>query len=129
MHRQKSLCFKKSAQRGVVIIEAMVAILIISFALLGLVGLQATMIKNTAESEYRAVASYIAQQRIGEMWADPANLAAYAGTTINVSHRLPNGLVTVAQAAANQYTITVTWQAPNEALHNFATTAIVVGGS
>ena len=74
----------KSAQQGVVLVEAMIAILIFSMGVLAVVGLQAAMIKNTADSKYRADAGYIAQQRIGLMWSDPDNLATYLET--NTAH-------------------------------------------
>lgn len=117
----------KTTQQGVVIIEALIAILIFSFALLGLVGLQAVMIKNTGESEFRAVASYVAQQQVGKMWADPSGAPALVGSSINVSSWLPNGSLTITQPAANQYTITVVWQKQGEDMHNFTTTASIVG--
>ena len=117
----------QSTQQGVVIIEALIAILIFSFALLGLVGLQAVMIKNTGESEFRAVASYVAQQQVGKMWADPSGAPALVNTSIDVSSRLPNGSLTITSPATNQYAITVTWQKPGEDLHNFTTVASING--
>ena len=105
----------------------MIAILIFSFALLGLVGLQAVMIKNTGESEFRAVASYIAQQQVGQMWANPSGLPALVNTTIDVSSQLPNGSLTITQPATNQYTITIIWQKQGEDMHNFTTEASIVG--
>ena len=126
MRNQKARYTKKSAQQGVVIIEAMIAILIFSFAILGLVGLQATMIKNTAESEYRAIASYIAQQQVGRMWADPSNIAtSYVGVTTDIPTQLPNGAINVTQAGANTYVIAVTWQKQGEPQHNFTTSASI----
>lgn len=117
----------KTTQQGVAIIEALIAILIFSFALLGLVGLQAVMIKNTGESEFRAVASYVAQQQVGQMWANPSGIPALVGSSIDVSSWLPNGSLTITQPAANQYTITVIWQKQGEDLHNFTTVASIVG--
>ena len=70
----------KSAQQGVVLLEALIAMLIFSMGVLALVGLQAAMIKNTSDSKYRAEASFIAQQRIGMIWADPANALTYLET-------------------------------------------------
>lgn len=117
----------KSAQQGVVLIEAMIAILLFSMGVLAIVGLQAAMLKNTSESKFRADASYIAQQRIGAMWADPANLPAYLENNTNISTLLPNGTRTTAQSGV-QYTVTVTWQQPGEPQHNFTTIASISGG-
>ena len=124
MHKPPTV---KSAQQGVILIEVMVAILIFSIGVLALVGLQATMIKNTAESKYRSEASYIAQSRIAQIWADAANAAAYVENNTPISI-LPSGKRTVTQPTAGQFTVTVTWQAPGEAQHNFTTTARITGG-
>lgn len=68
-----------SAQRGSVLLEAFIAILLFSGGILGLMGLQAVSMKNAADAKYRAEASYLANQIIGQMWAaDPATLATYA---------------------------------------------------
>ena len=118
----------KSAQQGVVLVEAMIAILIFSMGVLAVVGLQAAMVKNTADSKFRADASYIAQQQLGQMWADPDNLATYPGTTTDISALLPNGTVTITQPATDQFTVTVTWQQSGEQQHNYTTTAVITGG-
>ena len=47
-------------QQGVVLIEALIAILIFSMGIMALLGLQAAMIKNTSDNKYRADASFIA---------------------------------------------------------------------
>jgi len=129
MHKQKS-CHSKSAQAGVVLLEAMIAILIFSMGVLAIVGLQAAMIKNTADSKFRADAGFIAQQRIGLMWSDPANLVSYLEADTDISNLLPSGRRTVTQPVAGQFTVTVTWQQPGggEAQHTFTTTARITGG-
>lgn len=148
MNKQK-LSPAKPSQRGVVLLEAMIAILIFSLGVLALVGLQAAMIKNTADSKFRADASYIAQKRIGEMWSDPANAANpatspihYVETNTDISTLLPGGIRTVTQPAAGQFRITVGWTEPNETpaasattapcfmlvAHCFTTTASISGG-
>ncbi|MDP2144993.1 MAG: prepilin-type cleavage/methylation domain-containing protein [Gallionella sp.] len=117
----------KSSQKGVVLVEAMIAILIFSMGVLAIVGLQAAMVKNTSDSKFRADASYIAQQRIGAMWADPDNLATYLENNTGIPQLLPNGTRTTTQSGV-QYTVTVTWQQPGEVQHNFSTTATITGG-
>lgn len=118
----------KSVQQGAVLVEAMIAILIFSMGVLAIVGLQAAMVKNTADAKYRADASYIAQQRIGVMWSDPGNLASYLEANTDISALLPGGTRTVTQPVAGQFVVTVTWQQPGESLHNFTTTATITGG-
>ena len=69
----------KSAQRGALLIEALIAILLFSMGILGLMGLQAAALKNTADAKYRADAAFLAGQVLGQMWAgNPATLASYA---------------------------------------------------
>lgn len=117
------------SQQGVVLLEALIAILIFSLGVLGIVGLQAAMIKNTTDAKFRSEASYIAQQRIGQMWSDPANVATYIETDTNISELLPAGKRTVAQPlAGGPFVITVKWQQPGEVEHNFTTTASISGG-
>ena len=125
-----------SAQQGAVLLEAMIAILIFSMGVLAIVGLQAAMIKNTADSKYRADASNIAQERIGQMWSDPPdlnNLPIYPYLEVNtdISTRLPGGTRSVTLPVAGQptFTVTVKWQQPGggEALHTFTTTAQITG--
>lgn len=117
------------SQQGVVLLESLIAVLIFSLGVLGIVGLQAAMIKNTSEAKYRAEASYLAQQRIGLMWADPATPPADIDTAVDVSARLPAGTRTVTQpVAGGPFVITVRWQQPGEPAHNFTTTASITGG-
>ncbi len=115
-------------ERGVVLLESLIAVLIFSLGVLGIVGLQATMIKNTSDSKYRSEASFIAQQRIGQMWADTANLNDYEEEDTDISERLPNGTRTVAPISAGIYTVTVRWQQPGEPARAFTTTVNIVGG-
>lgn len=117
----------QSSQKGVVIIEAMIAILIFSVGVLGIVGMQANMVKNTSESKYRADASYIAQQQIGFLWVDPSNLPADGSTTnSNIPDQLPNGTLSI-QRTGDQYTVTVGWQLPGESAHSYTTKATISG--
>lgn len=117
----------KYSQQGVVILEAMIAILIFSMGVLAIVGLQAAMLKNTVDSEFRTEASYIAQQQIGRMWTDPANLASYVQAASAIPD-LPNGTITTSQSGVSGYTVTVTWQQPGQLQHNITTTANISGG-
>lgn len=137
---QKPISSIKSNQKGMVLLEALISILIFSMGILALVGLQAAMIQNTTSSKVRADASYIAQQRIGLMWSNPANAAAYVVTNDPVT-TLPNGLVTITQPVTGQFQVDVGWTAPGEVAlaaanspcgmavaHCFTTTASIAGG-
>jgi type IV pilus assembly protein PilV len=117
-----------SSQQGVVIIETLVAILIFSMAVLAIVGLQAAMIKNTGDAKFRSDAGYIAQQRVGAIWSDPANAGTYVEANTDISYLLPSGTRTVTQIAAGQFQVTVTWQQPGEAQHSYTTIVSISGG-
>jgi type IV pilus assembly protein PilV len=138
MHTPAAL---KPAQHGVILIEVLVSILIFSVGVLAIVGLQANMIQNTAEAKYRSEASYIAQVRIGRMWADPLNLAAWVQSDVDVPE-LPRGKITVTQPTPGEFKVTVGWTSPAETpapnntdapcfmqvAHCFTTTARIAGG-
>lgn len=69
------------AQSGFSLIEALVAILIFSLGILGLVSILAVSVENASQAKYRADASFIANRMIGEMWAgNRSSLGTYAGT-------------------------------------------------
>ena len=118
-----------SFQRGVALLESLIAILIFSFGVLGIVGLQASMIRNTTDAKYRSEASFIAQNRIGLIWADPGNIANYVETDTDISTILPGGKRNTSQPAVGQVVVEVTWQLPGETQeHNLTNTARIVGG-
>jgi type IV pilus assembly protein PilV len=131
MHKTSPL---ESAQHGAVLLEAMIAILIFSMGVLAIVGLQAAMIKNTADSKYRADAGFIAQERIGQIWADPdptrVGYVSFVEANTDISTLLPAGTRTVTQPVAGQFTVTITWTQPGagETQHTFTTTARITGG-
>lgn len=68
----------RAKQSGVALLEALVAILIFSIGLLGLVSLQARAIATTSDAKYRSDAAFLANKIIGVMWGDKANLATYS---------------------------------------------------
>lgn len=117
----------KKNQSGVALLEALVGILIFSIGILALMGLQAQSIRNTVEAKYRNESAYLANQIIGQMWVDRANLAEY-DTTAGASQQMLNWRTQVAnvlprvvpgganspeiEVAGNQVTVTVFWQMP-----------------
>lgn len=69
---------RRHSERGVMLIEALVAIAIFSFAILGIMGLQATAIRTVRDADYRVKASLFAHQIVGQMWVDRFNVPTYA---------------------------------------------------
>ena len=125
--RTKSLITK---QRGVALIELMIAMVILAIGLLGAVGLQARSLAAISGAGARVDATIAAERLIGLMWADQANLPAYAwnstgGTAApavignwmaQTQAMLPNAtaaiVVTppVAPSTASLVSVTITWQ-------------------
>ena len=127
------------SQSGVMLIEALIGILIFSIGILALIGMQATAVKNTTDGRYRIEAALLANQVIGQMWVDQANLAKYDkddGSNYgprnswrdNVARMLPgidvaaNTLVPTIDfdPTINEVTVIIQWKAPGTAdVHRF----------
>jgi type IV pilus assembly protein PilV len=65
-------------QAGVMLLEALIAILIFSLGILSLVALQATAIQLTGDAKYRTDATLLANRLIGQMWVSDGDLNAFA---------------------------------------------------
>jgi type IV pilus assembly protein PilV len=108
-----------ASQRGVALIEALVSILIFSFGVLGLIGLQANAINFSENAEDRIRASVFANEISSSMWlAGSVTVPAAQFTTwqtqiADPTHTgLPNGTVTITPTAAttNSADIVITWK-------------------
>ena len=55
-------------QSGAMLIEVLIAILIFSVGILGIVGLHASTVKASTDAKYRSEASLLANELIGRMW-------------------------------------------------------------
>ena len=109
----------KKAQAGMLLIEVMIAVLIFSFGLLGLVGLQVVSTQNSTNAEERTRASMLANDIVSVMWvksslnpsADVATWKALVadGTKSGLSNAAGN--VTV---VGNVATVTITWKSPSK---------------
>jgi type IV pilus assembly protein PilV len=71
-------------EEGVMLIEALIAILIFSIGILAVVGMQATAIKNVTESKSRSEAAFLAEELMAQMWIDQ-NISAGA-VQVNTSN-------------------------------------------
>jgi type IV pilus assembly protein PilV len=127
-------------QRGIVLLEALVALLIFSVGVLGLIGLQATSVKQASAAEYRSTAVLQANDLVSRMWvSDRTDLilqaqyvtdgdgykawkdawaSALPGTgvtankpTVTIASQ-PKG--STATLGTNLVTITIYWQAPGD---------------
>jgi type IV pilus assembly protein PilV len=120
------------SQQGVMLIEALVAILLFTLGIIAVMGLQANSIVQVSQAKYRTDASYLANQIIGQMWVDQGNIASYLSTGGNaqrtswdtvVSKTLPTGTGTIARAGS-LVTVTVQWKAPDDLVtHSYVAVA------
>lgn len=128
MHRSQRQIAAMSKERGSMLLEALVAIVIFSIGVLALIGLQTTAVRSSADAKYVTDASLAANRVIGLMWADKNNLSSYvttnlAGTSSNwVGDALPNGTGTIA-VNGTLVTVTVNWRiGANGTTRNYTTT-------
>lgn len=130
----------KSGQSGVVILEALIAILLFSIGILGLVGTLASSVSNASEAQYRTEAAFHAESLIAELRvAAPLTRAAdYAsplgtsfvtwkarvttGTSALPGAGLTANLPTTAFSGTNNHNVTITirWQTNNGTQRTYA---------
>lgn len=148
--RQRRLNPPHRQTEGFVLLEALVALLIFSIGVLGLIGLQATSIKQAAAAEYRSIATLQANDLISRMWVSDKTTASLttlfasstAGTgytnwknewadalpgakdnqpTVSVTSVSGGGATPV---SSSQVTVIVYWQAPSDTTtHNYTVVA------
>lgn len=129
----------RSRQSGFSMVEALVAILVFSLGLLGLIAFQSVSVKAQGDAKKRAEAAFIANQMVGDMWGvPPGDLAGCAGTFSKgsvgcnnapwgdrVDQGLPGGQAVVA-VNGNDVTITLQWFTPGHSEeHKYVHTASV----
>jgi type IV pilus assembly protein PilV len=102
-------------QGGVALLEALIAILIFSLGVLGLIGLQASATKTATQAKFRMEAGHLATQRIADLWLDRTNMAGYDGDV--PAPTLPNGIITTS-VVGTTVIVTVSWKAPGDAVAN-----------
>ncbi len=122
-HRHRLLSRRRG--RGVTLIDALIALAILAFGLIGMTRLQTRAIAQTSESQERLRAAVLVDQMISTVIVDAANRQCYVvpasgtcGSTVastfaadwktQVETTLPGGAATSA-LAGNQLTVTVTW--------------------
>lgn len=131
-------------QSGIVLLEALLAILVFSLGILALIGLQATAVKQSTDARYRSEAALLANDIVSQMWASDRSVATLqanfntGGATYNtwlsrVTAALPGVIANTATAPTVNVdgqgvaTVTLYWKAPNEESgatpHNFVTIA------
>ena len=122
--------------RGFLLLEVLVALLIFAFGVLGIVGLQAAMIKAQSGAKYRGDAAFLAQELVGNMWADIPGLPQYTTASCpargqcnaikqKIAAQLPNGTLDIVQDSPGLFVITIGWTPPGDSSHTFMTATAV----
>jgi len=139
---------RRSEQEGVMLLEALLGILIFSIGILALIAMQATAMRATVDAKYRAEASFLANEILGTMWVDRANLSNYAtspGSPASCPSAKPCGWISRVQTlmpnatganapeiaiSGTQVTVTVRWVRPGDSsASNHAAVAQINGPS
>lgn len=127
---------RRRAEAGFAMLEALIGILIFSFGILGVVGLQASMTKAQTQSRYRANAAALAGDLVGTMWSDLTNLSQYDSSNCDsyepcrtwaekVAAVLPGGAPAVV-VNGTSVTVTLSWTIPGEAVQARYVTATAI---
>lgn len=144
--------YRRQTEAGSALLEALIAIVIFSIGLIGLLGLQSASIKNSIDAKYRSDASYLANQIISQMWVDRSNLDTYThfdggglpgpftgsasgnakvtAWLTQIGKLLPGTAANLAQiqvttvGSTKRVKVTVCWKGPQDQVtHNFVDTA------
>ena len=100
----------KCAQRGSVMLEALIAVMIFAIGILGTIGLQAKIIGLSTDARYRTDATFLANQIIAQIWVDPTvDPDDPSGYTLNVNSTYACATCDASNGNANtQYWVTQT---------------------
>lgn len=115
---------RRSTQKGVMLLEALIGILIFSIGILALIAMQSVAVTQVRDAHYRTDAAILAEQMLGNLTLITSSnppVSPSAAITLwqtSVAQLLPSGSGTVTTAAnplgnkVTNVTITVTWRAP-----------------
>jgi type IV pilus assembly protein PilV len=109
-------------QKGSVLLEGLISIMIFSFGLLGIAGYQTAMVKQTSNIQYRLQASLLVSSAMGEMEADPTLVSCFktacpkAQAWFDKVAKLPGATShpPLVETVGNGTSITVSWALPKE---------------
>ncbi len=116
---------RRHAQRGSMMIEVLVSVLLLSVAVLGLVRVLGTTVRDSGDIEYRSVAAAVADESLARMWIDRTNMAAHVVTNEDVT-QLPSGKRTIT-VVGNVATVVISWQAPGDPARSHRVSATITG--
>lgn len=141
----------RNVQSGSSLVEGLAALVIFSVGMLGLAGLDTSMMQQNTHAQFRAQASYLAEELLGLATADAVNVQCYRMTAAGPGScdsavaqaavadwraralaALPGASSsppTVTYAGDGALTVTILWQRPQEAMqHNYVSTTNLYPG-
>lgn len=77
LRRQPASRRHQASQRGIALIEALVATLLLMLGILALIGLQGRLVGASTDAQLRGEATFLADRIINQMWLDEGNLDDY----------------------------------------------------
>lgn len=103
-------------QQGSALLEGLIAVLIFSLGILGIVGIQASTTHAVTQAKSRVDATFIASQKVAEGWNDMSKVTSksLAESNTDISLLLPSGKRTTTVSDTGLVTVTVTWRMPGE---------------
>jgi type IV pilus assembly protein PilV len=132
--------------RGIVLLEALIAVLVLSLGMLGILGLATRALHDAGNAHWRSEAARLAESTIARMWVeDPSTLADRYDSAadgpglrdvVAAASRLPGvtsttnvpvvAVVNDASGTSPRVTLTLFWQSPADAVpHRYATEQVV----
>lgn len=123
-------------QSGFMLVEVLVAIVLFSIGLMGLIAMQTAATQNATIAEYRTIAAGLSNELVTQMWikntADPSSSALSSEITTwktkVAASGLPNAIGDV-QQTGNITSVTVRYKLPSqkstENSHQFSTQVVI----
>lgn len=109
------------SQGGFMMIEVLIAILLFSIGLLGMIALQTATVQNATSAEYRTMAAGLANDIVTQMWIRKTDDPAAAGLAADITQwktkvqnsDLPNAAGSV-EKSAGVTTVIITYKLPSK---------------
>jgi type IV pilus assembly protein PilV len=121
--------------RGVALIEVLVSVLLLAVGILGVIGLQSTLVQASTDNRMRATATLLAGEVIGSLWVGTttSDFSSFTGalpathpSAGRITSTLPLGTATVVGDAGGTVTVAISWKMPNEAARRTVTQSAVI---
>lgn len=97
----------RQRQRGIALLEALIATVILAIGLLGAIGMQARAYSALSDASLRAEATIASERLLAQMTIDQANLSSYAYSGSGTANARLTGWITETRAAIPAATVKV----------------------